>query len=469
MRGIKKAKATPADGRIQGSFRDPSGFLFHRAGALYRQVNYVYKDHYEHLMTSGLYQRLVEVQTLVRHEECDPQYGVSEGAYKVIRPERIPFISYPYEWSFSQLRDAALLTLDVQRRALEFGMSLKDASAYNVQFYRGKPILIDTLSFETYQEGRPWVAYKQFCEHFLAPLVLMCYTDIRLNQLLRVFMDGLPLDMASALLSWRTWFRFPIFSHIHLHAHFQRRFAVKPQQGSGRNVSLLGLRGVIDSLASAVKKLQWQPQGTAWASYYETAHYSTQAMQQKKRLVVQFLNKAKPQVVWDLGANTGLFSRIASDQGIQTIAFDVDPAAVEISYRELTQRGETHLLPLLLDLCNPSAAIGWGHEERMSLVERGPVDTVLALALIHHLAIANNLPLAKIADFFERICTSLIIEFVPKHDPQVQKLLSSREDIFTEYNQQIFEAEFGRRFKIERSVKIRDTERTVYLMCKRTP
>jgi hypothetical protein len=345
-------------------------------------------------------------------------------------------------------------------------MSLKDASAYNVQFHRGKPIFIDTLSFVTYQEGRPWVAYKQFCEHFLAPLVLMRYKDIRLNQLLRIFIDGIPLDMVSALLPWRTWFMPPIFSHIHLHAHFQKRFVGQPQPGGGRKISSLGLRGLIDSLACALKKLRWRPQGTEWARYYETTHYSSESIQQKKHLVAQFIAESKPQVVWDLGANTGLFSRIASDQGIQTIAFDIDPAAVEISYRECTQKGESHLLPLLLDLRNPSAGLGWGHEERMSLVERGPADTVLALALIHHLAIANNLPLAKIADFFKCICTSLIIEFVPKHDPQAQRLLASREDIFTEYTQQGFEAEFGRCFTIQRSMQITDTARVVYLMRK---
>lgn len=456
-----------ADGRIQGSFRDPSGFLFQRAGVLYRQVNRVYQAHYDQLMASGLYKALVDAQLLVQHEEYDPQYAVSEDAYKVIIPERIPFVSYPYEWSFSQLRDAALLTLDIQRRALEFGMSLKDASAYNVQFRRGKPVFIDTLSFEKHQEGRPWVAYKQFCEHFLAPLVLMRYRDIRLNQLLQIFIDGIPLDMVSALLPWRTWCMSPIFSHIHLHAQCQKRFAGKPQHGGGRNMSSLGLRGLIDSLASALKRWQWRPRGTVWAHYYAMmTHYSLESMQEKKQVVAQFLAESKPQIVWDLGANTGLFSRIASDQGIQTIAFDIDPATVEISYRELTQRGDSHLLPLLLDLRNPSAGIGWGHEERMSLVERGPADTVLALALIHHLAIANNLPLAQIAEFFERICTSLILEFVPKHDAQTQRLLASREDIFTEYTQQNFEAEFGRHFTIQRSVKIKNTSRTVYLMRK---
>ena len=170
-----------------GSFRDSNGFVFWQDGALYRQVNTSYKDNYEHLMESGLYEVLVSGGLLLPHEEVNIQSSQPDLAYKVIRPELIPFISYPYEWCFSQLKDAALTTLEIQKTCLDFGMSLKDCSAYNIQFRKGKPVLIDTLSFEKYREGQPWVAYRQFCQHFLAPLALMSHKDIRLNQLLRVY------------------------------------------------------------------------------------------------------------------------------------------------------------------------------------------------------------------------------------------------------------------------------------------
>ena len=183
--------------------------------------------------------------------------------------------------------------------------------------------------------------------------------------------------------------------------------------------------------------------------------------------MAEFLTRASPATVWDLGANTGLFSRIAGDKGIQTISFDVDPASVEKHYLECVERGETNVLPLLLDLTNPSPSIGWENHERMSLLERSPADTVLALALIHHLAISNNLPFGKIAHFFSEICNSFIVEFVPKSDSQVQRLLLTREDIFCDYTQQVFESEFERYFTIEQSVKIRDSERTLYLMRRR--
>jgi len=199
---------------IPSSFRDPSGVLFVRDGSIFRQVNTIYKDNYDHLMNSGIYETLVADKLLIPHEEVDIEGVNPDLAYKIIKPELIPFISYPYEWSFSQLKDAALATLRIQKRSVDFGMSLKDCSAYNIQFRNGKPVFIDTLSFEKYHEGQPWVAYRQFCQHFLAPLALMSCRDVRLNQLLRVYIDGVPLDLASSLLPFRTRFVFSLLSHF---------------------------------------------------------------------------------------------------------------------------------------------------------------------------------------------------------------------------------------------------------------
>ena len=451
---------------IPSSFRDPSGFLFHQDGSIYRQVNIIYKENYDYLIKSGLYKSLVNTDLLIPHKEVDIEYASSDEAYKIIKPEPIQFISYPYEWCFSQLKNAALTTLRIQIKALEFGMSLKDCSAYNIQFRKGKSIFIDSLSFEKYREDEPWVAYRQFCQHFLAPLALMSYRDIRLNQLLRVYIDGVPLDLASSLLPFHTRFKFSLLSHIHLHAKSQRYFADKIVNTSSRKMSRLSFTGLIDSLKTLVNKLNWQPQATEWANYYEDTNYSEDAFQHKKQLITEFLDKINPKTVWDLGANVGIFSRIASTRGIQTISFDIDPVAVEKNYLECVENRELNILPLLLDLTNPSPSIGWENQERMSILERGPVDTVFALALIHHLAISNNLPLYKIANFFGKICNSLIIEFIPKSDSQVQRLLSTREDIFTNYTQQAFENEFGKYFTIQNFVKIKNSERILYLMRK---
>jgi len=454
---------------VASSFRDPSGFLFTKNRTLYRQINKDYREDYDQLIKTGLYKKLVTLELLVPHKEVGLKYVQTKDAYKIIKPEPIPFISYPYEWSFSQLKDAALTTLKIQKIALEHKMGLKDASAYNIQLVKGKPTLIDTLSFERYREGKPWIAYRQFCQHFLAPLAVMSYTDIRLNQLLRVYIDGIPLDLASTLLPQRTKLKPLFLAHIHLHAKSQRYFADKPgtaQVERKIKVSHTSLINLINSLESAINGLRWSPRGTEWADYYNSHSYTTAALKHKRQLVERYLKICKPKAVWDLGANVGLFSRLTSNQGIKTIAFDIDPAAVEKNYREVVKNGETNLLPLVLDLANPSPAIGWENKERMSLLERGPTDTVLALALIHHLAISNNLPLSMIAKFFRNICRSLIIEFVPKTDSQVQTLLASREDIFPNYNKESLEVEFGKCFRIKRREKIRGSERILYLMAK---
>jgi hypothetical protein len=453
---------------LGASFRDPSGFLFHKGGVLFRQINQSYQDDYELLLSSGLYEELAYKGFLVRHEEVDQEPMEPSLSYKVIRPELIEFISHPYEWSFSQLKDAALRTLAIQSRAMKKGMSLKDASAYNIQFHRGSATLIDTLSFEAYQEGNPWIAYRQFCQHFLAPLALMAYRDFRLSQLLRVHLDGIPLDLASRLLPVRTRLNFGISTHIHLHASFQRKYAssgVGERKQTGR-MSRTSLEGLVESLKTVVRGLKWQPGGTEWGEYYDESagHYSEDAFRNKLEIVERYIARIEPRIAWDLGANTGVFSRITSQKGIPTVAFDIDPAAVERNYLACKESKETNLLPLVLDLTNPSPAIGWSNRERLSLLERGPADMVLALALVHHLAIGNNVPLERMAEFFHQAGRWLVIEFVPKEDSQVQLLLASRKDIFPNYTRQGFEEAFKEYFEIQEAIPVRDTTRMIYLM-----
>ena len=451
---------------LGASFRDPSGFLFTREGVLYRQVNQVYADDYIRLMESGLYAKLVKAGLLVPHTESDTQPADEKRSFKVLCPERVPFISYPYEWSFGQLKDAALATLSIQKRALKSGMSLKDASVYNIQFHKGKPMLIDTLSFESYEEGEPWVAYRQFCQHFLAPLALMAYRDVRLNQLLRVYIDGVPLDLASQLLPGRTRLNLGLSTHIHLHAIAQKRYedVLVTEARGGRKMSKDALLGLIESLLDTIRKLEWKPAGTEWADYYSANNYTDFAFEHKKVLVGDWLLKIAPKILWDLGANSGIFSRIAVESGAYVISSDIDPGAVEMNYRQVKERNEQNLLPLVLDLTNPSPSIGWQNRERDSFLQRGPVDAVLALALVHHLAITNNVPMELLAEFFAGCGEWLIIEFVPKSDSQVQKLLRNREDIFSEYTRTGFESAFTQWYTIQESSAVRDSERWLYLM-----
>jgi hypothetical protein len=457
--------------RLGSSFRDPSGFVFFRAGVLYRQVNLAGREDYHILMDSGLYQDLVSADLLVSHEEIEEPAFITPEAYKILRPEPIEFISYPYEWCFGEYKRAALATLAIQKRALKHGASLKDSSAYNIQFKNGKPVLIDTLSFEPYREGEPWTAYRQFCQHFYAPLALMAYNDVRLGQLMRVFIDGIPLDLASRLLPRKTRLNFSHQVHLHLHARSQQRYADKAtnrQDVKGR-INRQQLLGLINSLESGIRKLTWKNPGTEWSDYLSAHNYSPGAQEHKAQIVAQFVEQTNPGSVWDLGANTGIYSRLASQRGIPTVSFDIDPGAVEQNYDQVIAQKESRLLPLLLDLSNPSPDLGWHLQERSSLFGRGPVDMVFALALVHHLAIANNVPLEELAQFFASLCRWLVIEFVPKSDSQVKRLLSMREDIFPDYTEAGFEEAFSGSFEILSRQPIRESERTLYLMGKKLP
>jgi len=450
---------------LPGSFRDSCGFIFLYEGALYRQVNLNYKENYDHFINSGLYEHLVASNLIVPHAEVNLDGCNNSNAYKIIKPQPIPFISYPYEWCFSQLKDAALTTLRIQQEALNFGMVLKDSSAYNIQFLNGKPLLIDTLSFEKYQEGKPWEAYKQFCQHFLVPLALMSYRDVRLNQLLRIYIDGIPLDLASSLLPMSAYLNFSLFSHIIIHEKFQKYYMNTPdhKRQAPNKMSRFHLLTLIDHMTNTIQRLSWHPSSHGWINYYENTNYSQDSLHHKKQIVENFLDQSAPKNLWDLGSNTGMFSCIANNKGIPTISFDSDPSVVEKNYLNLSKDGKTNILPLLLDLTNPSPAIGWENQERQSLIERAPTDMVLALALVHHLAISNNLPLSKIADFLKKICKWCIIEFIPKTDPQTQYLLSTRPEAFPDYTRENFEKSMTKHFTIQDTVKIKNTDRNLYL------
>ncbi len=453
-----------------GSFRDPSGFVFRRGDRLLRQVNQVHAQHFEHLLGSGLFQDLTERGLLVNHEVADPALAATGDAYRVLEPERVGFVSYPYEWGFEMLRDAALVTLAIQDAALDHGMSLRDATAFNLTFHRGKPLFLDTTSFEILPEGRPWVAYRQFCQHFLAPLALMAYRDVRLGQLARIHLDGVPLDLAVELLPARTKTKAGLTMHLRMHARSQRKHGSDEPTAPAREkpFSLQAFRGLVSSLRKAVEGLPEAKGASVWHDYYADAdHYSSGASTRKEELVAAWIDEIRPGTVWDLGANTGRFARIASSRGIDTVALDVDPFCVDEAYRRARSGGDEHIVPIVQDLTNPTGGLGWADEERASLEARGPADLAMGLALIHHLAIANNVPLPGICAYLARLGRHAIIEFVPKDDPKVQLLLRDREDIFTEYTLEGFERAAETAFTITRREPVGDSGRTLFLLKRR--
>jgi hypothetical protein len=456
---------------MSSSFRDPSGFVYRENGKVLRQVNESCRENYELLMESGLYQELVDYRFLIPHRQVDTPSFLERNGFCVLEPEQIAYISHPYEWCFSQIKDAALLTLAIQKIALAHGMTLKDASAYNIQFRGSQPVFIDTLSFERFEE-KPWVAYKQFCQHFVAPLALTSYGDYRLTGLLKSYIDGIPLDLAAKLLPARTRFSLGLLMHIHLHAKSQKKYANKGQERevqdkvTSSRMPVTKAIAIVDQLTSTVKALKWSMVESEWGNYYQNTNYQDTSLDEKSSIIrgyIQNIGMERPSIQ-DLGANDGKFGRAVSSLASIVVCHDIDETVVEKNYLAAKADKDMKILPLVQNLANPSPAMGWANEERDNLIDRGPLGVSMALALIHHLAISNNVPLDLIAGYFSRLSRYLIIEFVSKQDSQVLRLLSTREDVFPHYTQEGFETAFSNSFELIQIDQIQSTERTLYLM-----
>lgn len=452
------------DIRDPSSFRDPSGFVFVEHGVVRRQVNPSYFPQFERLMSSGLYARLTAAGRLVEHEL------LTDGAErKVIQPDQLPFISYPYEWSFSQLKDAALLTLAVHLESLDHGMILKDATAFNVQFAGGTPVFIDTLSFDFYRDGAPWLAYGQFCRHFLAPLLLMKYVAPDLARLQALFLDGVPLEIASAMLPRRTHWSPTIQANIHLHARSLGRH--KERFASDRQVtlSLAAQKNIVASLMRFLEGLKLEAK-SEWGDYYSIANYDDAAFKFKEATVSRWIRESGLRRLWDIGGNDGHFSRIVRGHCDRILCTDIDPLAVEKNYLHCKAHRDGKIIPLVVDYTNPTPGLGYGNRERRNLEDRVDAfqpDGILALALIHHLSLSNNCSFEMLSESLAGTSGHLIIEFVGPGDSWAAKLLQSKRDarhLFDFYNRPDFERVFSKVYQIVERAEVPGSERTLYLM-----
>jgi len=448
--------------QLGSSFRDPAGFIYKSPkGELFRQINPVGFDDFRALTDSSLYELLVKNRLLVAHNIVEDSSKKATGKI-IIKPEMVRYISYPFEWSFSQLKDAALATLKIQKLALEHDVTLKDASAYNIQFSKGRPIFIDTLSFESYKQGEPWQAYRQFCQHFFAPLALMAYADLDLSQMLRVYIDGIPLGLTTKLLPRKARIKPSIYMHIVLHSKAQKAKASEHKKPT-RTIPKRNLLAIITNLEAAISKLKPLKSSTEWGEYYDNTNYTTSSADAKAKIIRQFIEPLAINSAMDMAGNNGRYSRVLNKAGIFTICNDIDPNAVESNYLYTKAHNEERMLPLLVNLVNPGGAIGWANNEREVITDRLQVDLIMALALVHHLAISNNLPFDSIAQYFSQFSPYLIIEFVPKTDSQVKKLLSTRRDIFSNYDEQAFKNAFASRYNLIDEKIISGSKRTLYL------
>ena len=450
--------------RHPASYKDPSGFIFQASEKFYRQVNKIYAAHYDLLISSGLSSLLQQKKLLLAHKEVKENMLHSGDWYLTLLPEQIPFTSYPYEWCFEQMKDAALLTLEIVKLSVDKGMILKDATPYNVQFLNGRPVFIDTLSFEKYDPSLPWIAYRQFCESFLFPLLLSHYHKTGIQPFLNSYPNGIPVNVTAKLLPWKS----RLNPGVSLHVFLQNKLSKKSKNaGQVNSFSKNKLLNLISHLEGIIRDLD-NTDKTEWSNYYADSISGGEYLGKKEEIVNNLLQKVDGRKILDLGANEGFFSHLAAAKNFDVVAVDKDDQCINTLYKKIKEKNITNILPLCIDLLNPSPASGFAHNERASFGARIHTDAVMALALIHHLAIGHNLPLSRIAEYLFGFSHQLIIEFVPKEDEKVQLLLQNKKDIYPEYTREHFENIFRQRFTITEKVQVPDNDRIIYLMKRST-
>ena len=452
----------------EASFRDPSGYLFYDQAVLRRSIQPIYFPQYAALKERGFFDSLIQKKLLIPHTET----SISDEEI-IITPEKIPFVTNPYEWSFEQYKQAALLTLKIQNYALSKGFILKDASAYNVTFHMGKPTFIDTLSFDFYREDTPWRAYKQFITHFLGPLVLAKYHGAEMLKMMQTHIDGLPIQLISSLLPSKTRLNSILYPNLHLLAKMERKYSddYKNEAKSG-NLSKKAHENILTSLYDYISKLK-QNNRSEWGDYYSKTNYNSKAFLNKKKLVKDWVLQLKTNSLIDIGGNDGTFARTVIKDVANILVTDIDSNAIDLCYNKVRENDEVNLLPFVCDILQPPAGIGFCNTERESLIKRlinfSP-DVTLALALIHHLTLSGNVPFEKSAAFFASFSKNLIIEFPKREDSWVKSLLIRKREFinhFDFYDQDNFEAKFGIYFILVHKVKIEGTHRIMYLYKKK--
>ena len=439
--------------RIPASFRDPAGFVYFENGRIFRKINEYGKHDFDEFISSGLADELIHRDLIIPFEIVDNR----EDSITIL-PEYIPFITYPYEWSFSQLRDAAAATLEINRIALDYGFYLKDASAFNLALHKNKMRFIDHTSFTKYIRDTPWCAYKQFCKQFAATLLLMKMVSPECLNLLISNVDGIELDLASKMLPPKSFFNLFSLIHIHCHAAAERRYSGSVEKSKHPVLKKQQLLKLMDGLIYEIRHLKSYKSKTAWQDYYENTNYSSGSFEHKKSIVDDFCRRNKSDILLDLGANNGEFSGIAAKYFNRVIAADYDAGAVEMLYLK-SQKEIKNLIPVKLDLFNPSPALGLFNRERSSFFERVNADCISGLALIHHLRVTGNWRIEDIARLFAMAKKCALIEFVPLEDSQMQQLLRGRQEIYSDWNIENVIKAFEKHFKKITVSKINGTSR----------
>jgi hypothetical protein len=449
-----------------GSFRDPESRVFYAGDEVYRALSADGLSDFEAVRASGLLDdgRVVATEQV---EDMSALKGllVHEPA-AVLRHERIPFVSYPYEWTFSMLKDAALLQLDLLLDALGHDLVLKDSTPYNVQFKGARPVFVDVGSFERVREGEPWVGYRQFCMLYLYPLLLQSVKEVPFRPWLRGAIDGITPTQMRGLMSFRDRFRGGVFTNVFLHARLEARYADRPDQVK-QEVKRVFKKELfvanVRKMRKLVERLEWDPPQGVWTAYGERNSYTDDDARRKDDFVREVAGSREWGLVWDIGANNGRYSRIAAEGARSVLAVDADEGPVELLYRDLKAEQNEKILTLAMNLADPSPGLGWRGLERRALPERGKPDLVLALALVHHVAISANVPIREFIDWLASLGSALVIEFPTREDPMVKKLLApKREGLHPDYEISFFERCLAEAFEVERSERLESGTRVLY-------
>jgi len=453
------------------SFRDRNARVFLFDNSVYRGLGPQALKEWEALIKTSFFSRFVERGMIIGTNQVDPSAHqlsaeVLTGWPAILKHTTVPFISYPYEWTFGMLKDAALLHLDLLIAALDEGMVLKDSSAFNVQWRGAAPVFIDIASFEVLREGEPWIGYRQFCQMFLYPLMLQSYKEVPFHPWLRGSLEGIDPESFSQLMSKRDLLRPGVLFHVYLQAKAQAKYAATSTDIK-KGLSTAGfsremIKNNVNGLRKLIDKLTWRRSKSEWSHYANEHSYSDADFEIKKAFVGDAAKSRKWALVWDLGCNTGTFSRIVSENADYVVAMDADQLAVESLYLELRKEGNRSILPLVGNIADPSPSLGWRGLERKSLPERRRPELILCLALIHHIVISANIPLGDFISWLANLGTSLVIEFVTKEDPMVKKLLLNKIDNYDDYEIGYFEKSLSESFGIEKREVLKSGTRILY-------
>ena len=479
-----ETSAAPALKWDRGSFRDRSNRVYDDGTTIYRGVDAQALEHFRNYSQTKLFKALVAEGKVVRTGilASETQVDLPKGWAGYLAHQRLPFVSYPYEWSFGMLKDAALLQLEMLERMIPVGWTHKDSSAYNIQWLGAQPVFIDVPSFEPYEEGEPWVGYRQFCMMYLYPLMVRAYKDIDYRPFLRANLEGIEPDTANRILSGFSRFKKGVLGHVYLHSKMQAKHSgaeidearelteesgKKVQQKKSVNHSMAMVLGTIQGLARTVRKLNIGDEKTTWGDYDTSHSYADASFETKKEFVAKHAGARQRHLTWDLGCNTGTFSKICAEHADYVVSADGDQKAIERFYQSQKVGGDRNILPLVMDLANISPNQGWRRRERKAFDKRQQPELILCLALIHHIVISANIPLEEFVGWLRDRNSDVILEYVGLEDDMVKMMLRGRVNQYQDLSPEMFEEIVSREFTLADKKPLKGGHRKLYFLTPR--